>query len=1654
MQIIIGIFLAIICSITYAAPINWTIATTSFPSDQSMGDTGQEKVPNGHIDLMSGQIVFDIPEVTLKGHRGLDFTLSRSYGKVNNGFRSIANWELEVPRLVMMTGASTKLQGDYNGQGICQSNGDYSNGNSSAGSPIYQTSILDSGYKNEVIPSYLELTNANYLKSLAYALQYASSDRSTLNSSDYFYNKLQSQSIYNGINPTYYYTAKVSTDIQTFTNDLVAKNKNNINALTAHLTSSYFTYSLYISGKDIRRIDILYSGNYLGKTKSIYVDTADFYGFTKKVLIPSFNYEVLGEPNVKVRFYNSAGQEVILRDYNNQLVDIMPLVYTNAYANTVLSLLQLKWDGQLSKSPSNELWSFNKPTTSTSDFYLYSNVDTRQRPISLYLPGQKNIIFYPIQNGVTGYPASTRYISQDNWIISCENGGNNFRVRAPNGVNYLFPIENRENQTGFPTIFSSQYIAGRVSLYASKVENQFGESYSMNYSRIENTNPTYQGYNNSSKLFLENVRHQLDGRDVLSTPELALSYAKYKDGSVISENKDEFSSINGDIILSNIKRYINGRYVVWKAYTYYTGDKSNYLNNDPIPGSTNTVAQVQNKQAASVYLRTVGDVSGDAIAYEYGGPYRIIGNHPKSINGITSQGYMWFYSDLMGAKFFKASSNGLINVKSVNWSYSLINAPRPGFDEAQSFKITYSNYTGVNANSLQINYGYSRNKESNELTTTVTTKDLVTGLSKAYTYVMNAFDGGVAESFLHGLLKKVTIGDRQENYSWTTLSLIGQNPATANDNYTGYNYVYLVRPSSKTINHFGEYKTTYSNFDQYGNAQTIQQTGLNGGSAIQLPSTTTTYFNANAGNDAVNNGSLPWIIGLPKQKTSGNFTVQTTEYDELGAIQSQTQAGRITKYKYETLSFSTCLGNLVDFQWSTFVGCFSNYVSGDRHTGLPIEVDVGNGKQITQFAAYQNGIPTQIKLANGGQESNVVDDFGHIVRHTDADGVRSENQYDDAGRLIVETPIAGLSYTTISYDGLNILKTAQNGGNYSKAEKYNGDGLLIHSAENTTDKTVVMTNSYDAFGNITFSSNPSSNGTTTGISTDYDVFDRPKTVNDNGVTINYCYQSCAGRSGAIALVSDAYGVTESNYLSAGDFSPELKTSVSRKGNDGSVFETFTDYDLALLQPIAATSGASIQRYTYNSNGTLATEKDNSINGQKTYGYDATGKINTITHQDGSVETIEYYPINDLITSRNWRGVTTSYGYTAAGRLTSTSNANTAQSYGRDNLGRVISLTQSINSHDANYAFTLTFGYNNLNQIISINYPNGKAVDLSNQNAFGEIGSIPNVIQSLNYNALHQLIFVQANSDVAWDYSYSNNGLPTGVSSTSLNKCAVSISYGYDALNRINRMVDNCGATYNASIDRYGTGLMKQVEQDHARYQYSYNNDDISTVNVIAKSQFVAPASYVYQYVNGTSRLGSVSGSPYQFSYDGMGNVTNDGIRALDYDAYYRISKNGNESYIYNADGLRVRAVRENGITDYIYDLAGHLIYEINHRAGYSQAYVYVGDKLVATLEHYPDANDGYDFINNFEAAEFGLLNLLDSYLDSDDDGLPDYLERFIGSDPNNPDTDGDGYKDGYEYKQLGAKGVLEAGIHPSEPDPDEEMMAWLPTVLDLILEDD
>uniref|UniRef100_UPI001147568B hypothetical protein n=1 Tax=Acinetobacter baumannii TaxID=470 RepID=UPI001147568B len=72
----------------------------------------------------------------------------------------------------------------------------------------------------------------------------------------------------------------------------------------------------------------------------------------------------------------------------------------------------------------------------------------------------------------------------------------------------------------------------------------------------------------------------------------------------------------------------------------------------------------------------------------------------------------------------------------------------------------------------------------------------------------------------------------------------------------------------------------------------------------------------------------------------------------------------------------------------------------------------------------------------------------------------------------------------------------------------------------------------------------------------------------------------------------------------------------------------------------------------------------------------------------------------------------------------------------------------------------------------------------------------------------------------------------------------------------------------------------------------------------------------------------------------------------------------------------------------------------------------------------------------------------------DYEGLPAYLERFIETDPTNPDTDGDGHKDGNKYRLSGAKGVLSSSVKPDVADPNENLAAWMTPILALILENE
>ena len=84
--------------------------------------------------------------------------------------------------------------------------------------------------------------------------------------------------------------------------------------------------------------------------------------------------------------------------------------------------------------------------------------------------------------------------------------------------------------------------------------------------------------------------------------------------------------------------------------------------------------------------------------------------------------------------------------------------------------------------------------------------------------------------------------------------------------------------------------------------------------------------------------------------------------------------------------------------------------------------------------------------------------------------------------------------------------------------------------------------------------------------------------------------------------------------------------------------------------------------------------------------------------------------------------------------------------------------------------------------------------------------------------------------------------------------------------------------------------------------------------------------------------------------------------------------------------------------------------------------------------------DGYGANINYSSSQAELVGTESEELswtmddwqylaDTDEDGLPNLIEKEIGSDPYNPDTDGDGLPDGYE--------ALTLGTDPTKPDTDD-----------------
>lgn len=278
------------------------------------------------------------------------------------------------------------------------------------------------------------------------------------------------------------------------------------------------------------------------------------------------------------------------------------------------------------------------------------------------------------------------------------------------------------------------------------------------------------------------------------------------------------------------------------------------------------------------------------------------------------------------------------------------------------------------------------------------------------------------------------------------------------------------------------------------------------------------------------------------------------------------------------------------------------------------------------------------------------------------------------------------------------------------------------------------------------------------------------------------------------------------------------------------------------------------------------------------------------------------------------------------------------SYGYDLVGNITSATNGLGT-------TLTYSYNVAPGLTTIsssladsNHP-GTLLSGTHYNAFAAhtAASLGNGLsESLAYFPRGWLQLVSVGTS-GGTYNLSLTYAGDGDILTANDSVNGNWNYGYDDFNRL--CASNKGGQQSLTCTSTNNTGQQAFEYVYDRFGNRWQQ------NVTAGS---GPASSLGFDANNHITSGS------SVSYDAAGNVANDGVHSYTYDAENRITGvdgGATASYLYDADGRRVRKTTSGSVVDYIYDLAGHIITEISSTGTWNRGEVYAGGRHVATYKN-------------------------------------------------------------------------------------------------------
>jgi len=613
----------------------------------------------------------------------------------------------------------------------------------------------------------------------------------------------------------------------------------------------------------------------------------------------------------------------------------------------------------------------------------------------------------------------------------------------------------------------------------------------------------------------------------------------------------------------------------------------------------------------------------------------------------------------------------------------------------------------------------------------------------------------------------------------------------------------------------------------------------------------------------------------PAQTTSGDtlgiYLTSSASYDfnTLVAISQTDPDNQTTTYSYDAQQNPTGFNSPTGASGTMAYNAF-----GERTSSTVTYNDGGTNKSITTSAVYDGwGQMTSSVDANGTQTNFSYDSMGHALTQTNpfpqggTPGPVTSYQYDQLGRATQVTLPDGNTVQTI-YSGSVVTVTDQ----VNRKIKRESDGL---------GRLIKVTEQDVSTGALTQETTYT-----------YDLSDRLTGVTQGGQTRAFKYDS------------------EGHLLF--ERIPEMTATI----NDG-------------------TGSYWSTKYTYTSFRAVATKQD-ARGVITTYGYNTLNRLTSISYNTSGASGVATTP-NVTYNYDNNQSSSTN------GLLLSLSvGSGYSESYSYDSFKRVQSATRTIDGHN----YTSSYQYNTANQITQMTYPSGRVINLGHD-SIGRVTSVGSYLTSVTYNGIGQFTGDTLGNGVAEGYGYDANRLQlttqTATQSGGPSNGLMNLSYGYNAsagqmgtgstagnagqLMSISGTINGAIESGNDTYDLLGriTTVSQTTNGTSLQRRYAYDRWGNRTTLWDAVTGGNQIGSITLQMSGGapTNQLQTLTagGTVYNYTYDAVGNVTNDSQHTYQYDAENRlvnVDGGATGQYGYDHKNFRVKKSASGSITHYVW----------------------------------------------------------------------------------------------------------------------------------------